>query len=663
MTIRVAVLGDSHVGCIALAARSMELGSMRPVFFADVLTQLHGLQVEGALLRAGSANLRHVLRSTSGGLETIDPQDFDLFMLVGLEFEFPFSCLREQFCSRALTEQVVRDQLSSSLAFATLKKLRKVTSRPAWFLHAPLFEPRHCERRPEVLTYARFLELASEVFQPLGGWVIPQPEATRVEDHCSLPEFSDSPVRLRHIDGSPLIVEPDNRHKNEAFGRSVIKDLLARLETFRPGEGSGFADPKPAPWRPQRCGTVDEGNGQPLRIRLGDKALELNPTAALIWECCDGSRTESEILAGLCERFAAPEDLLRRDLRAALNGLIDAGALMTEDQEGPGPAPEVASSPRIRLGLVAETTAGFLNQVKLCLFSLRKNGGALSKVPVTLITNSEPLSGREVRFFQENFSPIEFRTSPRLGAIPHTSKLNVFYSIEPSSYDVLMFMDCDTVVRGPLDRIAEPILNGDAQFLCRRGGETDRNRFVDFDALVTRFCGQERRNRIVHDGTEEWPMFNSGVFLATSEAVCKIRRRSIEFTYQLFNDWQRNNALERLPDALKKQIEIKQDVLENWPIEQGALALACIRAGVKVQYLEGEYNSWGGDPDFRILHCFKSLYKFNRPSMFSHDSEEWIAEYLDSEVPGKVFLASIISQYKHWFPGPKSRPPVGSSPS
>jgi hypothetical protein len=309
---------------------------------------------------------------------------------------------------------------------------------------------------------------------------------------------------------------------------------------------------------------------------------------------------------------------------------------------------------RLRLGLVSETRPGFLNQVKLCLFSLRKNGGSLRDIPVTLITNSEELNTEEQRFFKENFSPIEFRAAPRLGAIPHTSKLNVFYSIDPDSYDVLLYLDCDTVVRRPLDGMVSDIANNKAQFLCRRGGETDRNRFVDFESMVDRYCGSRRGNRILFEGEQEWPMFNTGVFLATSDAVRNVRRNAVEFTYRIFNEWQRINALSRLPGEVLATLESQypgkyqtsQHVLEDWPIEQGALALSCIGAGVKVGYLEEKYNSWGGDSDFHVLHCFKSLYKFKRPEMFDESSAAWICEYLASDIPGKVFLANIVQDYK-----------------
>lgn len=322
---------------------------------------------------------------------------------------------------------------------------------------------------------------------------------------------------------------------------------------------------------------------------------------------------------------------------------------------------------RVQLGIVSETTEKFLNQVKLCLFSLRKNGGALKNVPVTLITNSESLNAEEQEFFQEHFSPIEFKTSPRLGAIPHTSKLNVLYAIEPSSYDVLIYMDCDTVVSKPLDGLIDPIQNEGAEFVCRRGGLTDRNRFIHFDRLVAKFCGPRCSRKISFEGTEEWPMFNSGVFLATPEAVLKIRKDTVEFTYRLFNKWQRTDARENLLPCIKLagkflyryralghlyrlKILTRQDVMDSWPLEQGALALACIKSGIEVHYLDEIYNSWGGTDDFRILHCFKSLYKFDRHAMFSGDSEPWIKDYLDSDIPGKIFLAKLVREYKQTYP-------------
>ena len=93
----------------------------------------------------------------------------------------------------------------------------------------------------------------------------------------------------------------------------------------------------------------------------------------------------------------------------------------------------------------------------------------------------------------------------------------------------------------------------------------------------------------------------------------------------------------------------RKNVIEAWPIEQGALALACIDAGVRIRYLDETYNSWGGDDDFHILHCFKSLYQSDRRSMYSEESESWIDAYLQSEIPGLNFLAGTVREYKQTF--------------
>jgi hypothetical protein len=308
---------------------------------------------------------------------------------------------------------------------------------------------------------------------------------------------------------------------------------------------------------------------------------------------------------------------------------------------------------RIHLALVAENTPAFLNQVKLCLYSLRRNGGKYKDVPVTLIVNNEELSRSQEDFLTTHFAPIQCKVMPRLGAIPHTSKLNAFFAIDPKEYDILLFLDCDTVIMKPLDAIFDPLLEGKADFICRRWGETDRNRFVDFDGLVKEFCGSECRNKIIFKEKEEWPMFNSGVFMASSDAIVKIRKNAVDFTYKIYDEWMKNGGIEHLPIIKhlysRSILRSRRKVLESWTIEQGALALSCIKAGVRIQYLNEKYNSWWNLADLVILHCFKSAYKFSRENMFSKTEEKHFVSYKTSEIPGKRYLAEIVEKYKKEF--------------
>ena len=54
--------------------------------------------------------------------------------------------------------------------------------------------------------------------------------------------------------------------------------------------------------------------------------LTLNPTAALVWECCDGTHDVGDIAAELREVFPAAADA-ERDMRSVLATLCEAGMI------------------------------------------------------------------------------------------------------------------------------------------------------------------------------------------------------------------------------------------------------------------------------------------------------------------------------------------------
>ena len=62
----------------------------------------------------------------------------------------------------------------------------------------------------------------------------------------------------------------------------------------------------------------------------------LNPTASVVWACCDGGGTVNEIVADIAEAFAEPNEVVRNDVLETLRSFGRAGLLV-------GVAAEVAS--------------------------------------------------------------------------------------------------------------------------------------------------------------------------------------------------------------------------------------------------------------------------------------------------------------------------------
>jgi pyrroloquinoline quinone biosynthesis protein D len=56
-------------------------------------------------------------------------------------------------------------------------------------------------------------------------------------------------------------------------------------------------------------------------------AVELSETADAIVQFCDGARTTEEIVSGLAAEFEVEPDVLRADVIACIDGLIERGLL------------------------------------------------------------------------------------------------------------------------------------------------------------------------------------------------------------------------------------------------------------------------------------------------------------------------------------------------
>lgn len=280
---------------------------------------------------------------------------------------------------------------------------------------------------------------------------------------------------------------------------------------------------------------------------------------------------------------------------------------------------------KIALVLISENNTKFVNQSKLCLFSFRQNAGTLKDIPIIFITNQNPLSEDNKHFFETNFSPIEFIVAKDVIKKPLcAAKLNVFDTSLYTEFDIIIFMDCDTVVLKSLDDMLSPILNDNYDFICRRGGGTDRSNIKDIENTMNFLGIQDSSCFVEHDGVMERPKFNSGVFAFKSKVGKQIGSYCKEILSSIMH---------------------RKHLSSPWMGEQFSIALSCIKNNLKVYYLDEIYNSWGNLEDIKILHCFKSRYKFNRERMFI-DFDKWKHGYQTVDVPGEGMLIETVRQYK-----------------
>ena len=87
-------------------------------------------------------------------------------------------------------------------------------------------------------------------------------------------------------------------------------------------------------WR--RATSTAYADGETRAVVLDLDHLDLPPyvfegSAAQIWACVDGDRTEAEIVADLAEAFEAPAEVVAADVRAFINRLRDLGLVIAGD--------------------------------------------------------------------------------------------------------------------------------------------------------------------------------------------------------------------------------------------------------------------------------------------------------------------------------------------
>jgi hypothetical protein len=304
---------------------------------------------------------------------------------------------------------------------------------------------------------------------------------------------------------------------------------------------------------------------------------------------------------------------------------------------------------------VAEVNVAFINMLKLLLFSFRKNAGVYKDAPFTVVVNATQLPEVERRSLQENFH-VSIRPMPRLGNNgTFVNKFNAFYAVDEDSYDIMVFLDCDTVIVGSLAGIAEGLTVDKAGFKALPSGAIGISRYrrlIEHYATLPREEIEIHRNDAVFP--TRYPLFNDGVLAMTKSTVLAVREDAIlicnalsEYRTRSVSGVARyyyNRVLEKTHLPLQCMWGSHYPI---WCSDQFGLTLSVLKHRITYECLDPVYN-WNGQRIMEtnqvplVLHYMKGLYEIPRERLFEG---EWIKRYAQSNVLEERILAQTVTHY------------------
>lgn len=256
---RLCVIGNSHLAAVKLGWDRIQDPVTRAQFDLTFLgspgLDMQHVVIEDGLIRGGTERLTRKFKSL-GGIEEARIDDFDAFVLVGMSFGIQ-QCLRIYASHRTHTMRLgpshalisepaysaaVSDRLRGTLSWrVAVDLLRHAGVRPVMICLQPctavgaVSNPGSREvnklvagatRNGDARALRRVFAAAIATLDMPGLMVVPQPDATVVDDILTRDEYTRESVKLnfrdRH-DGN------DYSHMNALYGELVLQDLFDRL--------------------------------------------------------------------------------------------------------------------------------------------------------------------------------------------------------------------------------------------------------------------------------------------------------------------------------------------------------------------------------------------------------------------------------------------------
>lgn len=235
---KICVIGNSHVGALK---RGWDLiapqhPKVEITFFAHRGDGMASVKVENGSLVPTTNELNVAISHTSGGLNRITPDDYDIFLIYGLRAK-PNFVNKAQFISSQARFQALEDLTLDKLSFSLLIMLRELTDKKVYIGHDPLpaaITIKSEGNSPEYMAGIALLNKA--IYKPMSAELVTQPLATIVNQRSTHPAFSQGSKRLAIGDklDNQNHSAGESGHMNDEFGKIWLTSFLSLI-------GSGAA--------------------------------------------------------------------------------------------------------------------------------------------------------------------------------------------------------------------------------------------------------------------------------------------------------------------------------------------------------------------------------------------------------------------------------------
>ena len=230
--VKIAVIGNSHIASLKRGYETLSRRSAHElVFFGGRGLALKDMEVDDCCLVPTSNASRKSISFTSGGIDRINVNDFDAFLLYGLEAK-ALIVPQSRFYSDAVIRRSAYDVVHEKLCYEILLKLRSITEKPIFIGHNPL---RGAHKKPgnsDTSSYERGIEYLNQiVYAHLNALVIPQPKKTIVHGDSTDILYAQGSKRLAIGDDNDDALHPtiDVTHMNDAFGALWLKSFFKKI--------------------------------------------------------------------------------------------------------------------------------------------------------------------------------------------------------------------------------------------------------------------------------------------------------------------------------------------------------------------------------------------------------------------------------------------------